>query len=52
MGADRGALAALSDAIATTRVWPAPEFFRAKREELRARHLRHGDTSDNLEPHI
>ncbi|MFO7340305.1 MAG: [protein-PII] uridylyltransferase [Lysobacteraceae bacterium] len=50
--ADSGAQAALSDAIATTRVWPAPEFFRAKREELRARHLRHGDTSDNLEPHI
>ncbi len=50
--ADAAAQAALAAAIAPERVWPPREFFLAKREELRARHQRHGDTSDNLEPNI
>ncbi|MDR1075150.1 MAG: [protein-PII] uridylyltransferase [Xanthomonadaceae bacterium] len=43
---------ALAAAIATDKVWPPGDFFRAKREELLARHQRFGDTSDNLEPNI
>ncbi|CAD7739132.1 Bifunctional uridylyltransferase/uridylyl-removing enzyme [Xanthomonas hydrangeae] len=46
------ARAALAAAIAPQRVWPAREFFQAKREELLARHQRFGDTADNLEPDI
>ncbi len=42
----------LEAAIAPSRVWPAREFFQAKRQELRERHARHGDTSDNLEPNL
>ncbi len=43
---------ALMEAIAESRVWPADEFFHAKRAELEARHARFGDTADNLEPNI
>ena len=50
--ADASAEAALAGAIGTQRVWSPREFFAAKREELRARHARFGDTSDNLEPNI
>ena len=50
--ADAAAQAALADAIDAQRVWPPHAFFAAKREELRARHARFGDTSDNLEPNI
>lgn len=40
-------------AAASPRVaWPPQEFFNAKREELRQRHARFGDTSDNLEPNL
>jgi [protein-PII] uridylyltransferase len=45
-------LRALADAIAPERRWPAREFFEAKRQELRDRHARFGDTSDNLEPNL
>ena len=44
--------ARLEEAVAVERVWPAREFFQAKREELRQRHARFGDTADNLEPNI
>ena len=44
--------ALLIDAIGAARVWPPRDFFVAKREELRIRHARFGDTSDNLEPNI
>ena len=47
-----GALAALAEAIAPQRLWPARAFFEAKREEQRRRHARFGDTSDNLEPNL
>lgn len=50
--ADDAAQTALADAIDAARVWPPREFFAAKREELRTRHARFGDTSDNLEPNI
>ncbi|MDH5835728.1 [protein-PII] uridylyltransferase [Luteimonas kalidii] len=42
----------LEAAVSVDRVWPAREFFDAKREELRQRHARFGDTADNLEPNI
>src|SRR5690606_26044367 len=44
--------ARLEDAVSVERVWPAGAFFAAKREELRRRHARFGDTADNLEPNI
>ena len=44
--------AALADAIAPERIWPLGDYFDAKREELRQRHARFGDTSDNLEPNL
>ncbi len=43
---------ALQAAITPSVVWPAREFFAAKREELRLRHARYGDTADNLEPNL
>ncbi|RZA24578.1 MAG: [protein-PII] uridylyltransferase, partial [Lysobacteraceae bacterium] len=42
--ADEAAQAALAAAISPQRVWPPRDFFVAKREELRARHARFGDT--------
>ncbi|KAF1708549.1 [protein-PII] uridylyltransferase [Pseudoxanthomonas kalamensis DSM 18571] len=45
-------VALLEAAIGADRVWPARAFFAAKLDEMRARHARHGDTSDNLEPNI
>lgn len=50
--ANIGEVRALMDAIADTRVWPADDFFHAKRRELEMRHARYGDTADNLEPNI
>ncbi|MFD0737766.1 [protein-PII] uridylyltransferase [Lysobacter koreensis] len=50
--ADAAACQALQAAIAPSLVWPAQAFFEAKREELRARHARYGDTADNLEPNL
>ena len=50
--ANIGEVRALMDAIADTRVWPADDFFHAKRRELELRHARFGDTADNLEPNI
>ncbi|WP_310234973.1 [protein-PII] uridylyltransferase [Luteimonas terrae] len=50
--ANIGEVRALMDAIADTRVWPADDFFHAKRRELEMRHARFGDTADNLEPNI
>ncbi|MET0718204.1 MAG: [protein-PII] uridylyltransferase, partial [Pseudoxanthomonas sp.] len=43
---------ALQVATAPNQVWPAREFFGAKREELRLRHARYDDTADNLEPNL
>lgn len=44
--------AELADAIAPERIWSPGDYFHAKREELRQRHARFGDTSDNLEPNL
>src|SRR5690606_24665099 len=46
------ARAALARAIAPDRAWPARDFFVAKAQEQAQRHLRFGDTSDNLEPNL
>ena len=50
--ADADAQAVLTEAVSPTQVWPPRDFFVAKREELRLRHARFGDTSENLEPNI
>ena len=50
--ADEAARAALRQVVAPDVVWPPRDFFIAKREELRARHARYGDTADNLEPNL
>ena len=50
--ADDVAQALLAAAISPQQVWPPRDFFVAKREELRLRHARFGDTSENLEPNI
>ncbi|HTL15471.1 MAG TPA: [protein-PII] uridylyltransferase [Thermomonas sp.] len=42
----------LAAAIAPERIWPPRDYFEAKREEVRQRHARFGDTSDNLEPNL
>ena len=38
--------------IAPDVAWPAADYHTAKREELRSRHARFGDTADNLEPNV
>lgn len=35
-----------------SRIWPAPAFFEAKRDEQRARHARFDETANQLEPNI
>jgi [protein-PII] uridylyltransferase len=50
--ADEAAQATLAAAISPQQVWPPRDFFVAKREELRLRHARFGDTSENLEPNL
>ncbi|QNP40265.1 [protein-PII] uridylyltransferase [Lysobacter solisilvae (ex Woo and Kim 2020)] len=50
--ADLDAAAHLANAISPALIWPARDYFAAKREEQRARHARFGDTADNLEPNI
>ncbi|MFC5568508.1 [protein-PII] uridylyltransferase [Lysobacter yangpyeongensis] len=52
LAADLDAAAQLAGAIAPDLIWPPHDYFTAKREELRARHARYGDTADNLEPNI
>ncbi|MGV8959480.1 MAG: [protein-PII] uridylyltransferase [Stenotrophomonas sp.] len=50
--ADVAAQRALAQSVMPARVWPARDYFLAKREELLARHQRFGDTADNLEPDL
>ena len=52
LAADLDAASQLQHAIAPGVIWPPHEYLTAKREELRARHSRFGDTADNLEPNI
>ena len=44
--------AAMKQALATERMWPANEFFEAKVQEQQARHHRFHDTAYNLEPNV
>jgi [protein-PII] uridylyltransferase len=52
LAGDAELLAGTLRALDAHEVWTAPSFFVAKRDELRARHLRFNDTSFNLEPNI
>jgi [protein-PII] uridylyltransferase len=42
----------LQAALGTKELWPPAQYFEAKRDEQRARHARHNDTADNLEPNL
>jgi len=42
----------IAEVVAAGEVWPPGDFFRAKREEQRARHARFNDTAYNLEPNL
>ena len=48
----QGAAQELAAAVAPTRIWPARDYFIAKREEQRLRHARFNDTAYNLEPNL
>ena len=50
--ADAAAVRALAQSVAPALLWPARDYFLAKREELLRRHQRFGDTADNLEPDL
>ncbi|HEU0152134.1 MAG TPA: [protein-PII] uridylyltransferase [Arenimonas sp.] len=52
LAGDAAAPAALAAALAPTALWPPAEYFAAKREEQRSRHLRFHDTAHNLEPNL
>jgi len=52
LAADSKWVEALAGVMARPGLWPAHDYFIAKREELRQRHARFGDTADNLEPHL
>jgi [protein-PII] uridylyltransferase len=43
---------AMTESIAPDKIWPPAEFFEAKREEQRARHMRYDDTAYKLEPNV
>jgi len=42
----------MQTAISPDQIWPAEEYFHAKLEEQRARHVRFGETAYKLEPNI
>ena len=42
----------MREATGTAQMWPAREFFLAKRAEQRARHAKYNDTEYNLEPNV
>lgn len=50
--ADATASDTLRAAVAPEKVWPARDYFQAKRAEQSQRHARFGDTADNLEPNL
>ena len=52
LAASDEAVEELRDAIAPALIWPGDEYYTAKLQELRTRHGRFGNTSDNLEPNI
>jgi [protein-PII] uridylyltransferase len=44
--------ARLRETLSPKHIWPAKEYFEAKRAEQRTRHARFNDTADNLEPNL
>ena len=44
--------ARLHEALSPKHIWPAKDYFEAKRAEQRTRHARFNDTADNLEPNL
>lgn len=52
LGGPPEAVRALEASIDPARVWSPRAFFQAKRDELRLRHARFGDTADGLEPNL
>ncbi len=52
LSGDAGLFADMLVAISPERVWDGARFLHAKRDELRARHLRFNDTAFNLEPNV
>jgi [protein-PII] uridylyltransferase len=52
LAGDEGLLGDMRKHTGPRRIWPAVEFFDAKREEQRKRHARFGDTAYNLEPNV
>lgn len=45
-------LDALEDALRSEGLWPAADYFDAKRAEWNGRHARYNDTTNNLEPNL
>jgi [protein-PII] uridylyltransferase len=45
-------LDALEEALRTDGLWPAADYFEAKRGEWSGRHARYNDTANNLEPNL
>lgn len=43
---------AMGEAVGPDRIWPSPEFFRAKLKEQHCRHRKFNDTAYNLEPNV
>ena len=52
LAGDPTLLVSTLSALDAQQVWPPALFFAAKRDELRARHIRFNDTSFNLEPNV
>jgi len=49
---DARLFSAMQVAIAPDKIWPADEFYRAKRDEQAARHKKYDDTGYKLEPNV
>ena len=49
---DARLFSAMQAAIAPDKIWPADEFYRAKRDEQAARHKKYDDTGYKLEPNV
>lgn len=52
LAGDPDAAGQLAEVLAAVPLWPAADYFLAKRDEQRARHARYHDTAHNLEPNI
>jgi [protein-PII] uridylyltransferase len=49
---DESLMDAVREHTGPEKMWPSPEFFRAKLEEQKARHTKFADTEYNLEPNV